>query len=187
MKLVLAITGASGVIYGIRLLEELRKRSVEVILIISEAGKKVIEFETDYKLDKISSMASEHYSELDYKSPVVSGSYKIDGMIICPCSMKTVSAISNGYSANTVSRAAECCLKEGKPLIIVFRETPLSLIHLRNLTMLKEAGACIMPAAPGFYHKPKTKEDLIDFIIGKILDQIGIENNIYRRWGVLDD
>ncbi len=187
MKLVLAITGASGVIYGIRLLEELRNKGIDVILIISEAGKKVIELETDYTLEKIYALSSEHYSEFDYKTPVVSGSYKVDGMVICPCSMKTLSAIANGYSANVISRAAECCLKEGKPLIIVFRETPLSLIHLRNLTLLKEAGACIMPAAPGFYHKPESIRDLINFIIGKILDQLGIENNIYTRWGFRGD
>ncbi|WEU40996.1 MAG: UbiX family flavin prenyltransferase [Candidatus Odinarchaeum yellowstonii] len=187
MKLILAITGASGVIYGIKLLEELKNRNVDVILIISEAGKKVVELETDYSIDKLYALSSEHYSEFDYKAPVLSGSYKIDGMVICPCSMKTASAIANGYSANAISRAAECCLKEGKPLIIVFRETPLSLIHLRNLTQLKEAGVCIMPAAPGFYHKPKSVDDLINFIVGRILDQLSIDNNLYTRWGVKSD
>ncbi len=187
MKIILAITGSSGVIYGIRLLEELRNRKVDVTLILSEAGKKVVELETDYAINKLYALSSEHYSEFEYISPVISGSYKIDGMVICPCSMKTVSAIANGYSANVISRAAECCLKEGRPLIIVFRETPLSLIHLRNLTSLKEAGACIMPAAPGFYHKPESINDLINFIVGRIMDQLNIENNIYYRWGVRSD
>lgn len=182
MRIVLAITGSSGVIYGIRLLEELKKKGVHVILVISDAAKKVISFETDYSLDAISSQADSFYSESDFKAPIVSGSYSIDAMVICPCSMKTASAIANGYSANIITRAAECCLKEDRRLIIVFRETPLSLVQLKNLVSLKEAGACIMPASPGFYHKPGSKEELINFILGKILDQLKIENAVYRRW-----
>jgi 4-hydroxy-3-polyprenylbenzoate decarboxylase len=182
MKIVVAITGASGVIYGIRLLEELRKTENEIILVISKPGEQLINYETTYSVEEVKKLAHKIYQENDFNSPIVSGSYQFDGMVICPCSMKTISAIANGYSSNVISRAAECCLKENRSIIIVFRETPLNLIHISNLLKLRKAGAIVLPAAPGFYHKPTKIEDLINFVIGKILDQLKIKNNLFKRW-----
>ena len=187
MKFIVAITGSSGVIYGIRLLEELKKEKNESILIISKPGKELIKFETNYKVNDVINLANISYLEDDFNSSIVSGSFLVDGMIICPCSMKTISAIANGYSSNIITRAADCCLKENRPLIVVFRETPLSLIHLKNLVKLKESGAIILPAAPGFYHQPNKIDDQINFIIGKILDQLKIKNTLYKRWSGMSE
>jgi len=180
--IVIAITGASGVIYGIRLLEALKELKIENSLIISDAAKTVINSETDYKIEDIIDLADNYYDFNDLTASVNSGSFKADGLVIVPCSMKTLSSIANGYGANTITRVADVSLKERRPTIIVPRETPLRSIHLQNMLTLSQEGAIILPAMPGFYSNPKTLEDQIDFIVGKILDSLKIENNLFKRW-----
>jgi len=182
MKILLAITGASGSIYGIRLLEELVKSGNEVHLIVSEDAKKILKYETNITFDKIKKKARFYYKNSDLFAAPSSGSFKLDAMVIVPCSMKTLSAIANGYCNTLISRAGSCFLKEGRKLILVIRETPLDLPGIKNILSAKQAGATILPAMPGFYHKPKKIEELVDFVVGKILDQLGIENALFKRW-----
>ena len=182
MKLLLCITGASGSIYGIRLLEELKKVNVEVHLIISEGAEKIITHETDYKINDIKQMADIAYDNSDLSAAPASGSFQLDAMVIIPCSLKSLSAVANGYADSLISRSATCILKEEKKLIIVNRETPLDLIGIINMLSAKQAGATILPAMPGFYHKPEKIEDMVDFIVGKVLDQLDIKHNLFQRW-----
>ena len=182
MKVLVSIGGASGSIYGIRLLEELVKSKVELHLIISDGAKKILEHETKYKSEEIIKKANFYYDNSDMFAGPASGSFKIDAMVICPCSMKTLSAVANGYSDTLTSRAAGCCLKEERKFIIVVRETPLDLPGIKNMLSAKQAGATILPAMPGFYHKPQKIEDLVDFLIGKILDQLKIKHSLFKRW-----
>ena len=182
MHLVIAITGCSGVIYGVRLLEACRKLGIETDLIVSQAAEKLLELELDKTIKDIRKLATRNYSQDDLAAPLASGSVKTDGMVIAPCSMKTLGAIASGIADNLITRAADVTLKEGRPLVLVPRETPLNLIHLENMVKLKLAGATILPAMPGFYHEPKEISELIDFIVGKILDVLGVEHKLYRRW-----
>ena len=182
MKIIVGICGASGVKYGVRLVEVLHQLKIENHLIISNAAKKIMEHETKITEEKLSKITSRIYDNKDFFSAPASGSFQIDAMIIAPCSIKTLSAIANGYTDTLISRAAICCLKENKPLVLVPRETPLDLATLRNMVKAKEAGAIILPAMPAFYHKPKTIDDMIDFIVGKILDQIGVKHTLFTRW-----
>lgn len=182
MKIVLAISGATGAIYGIKLLEELNKAGVETHLIISASAQKTIELETDHSLDAIGEMASRRFSNSDIAAPPASGSFLHQGMVIAPCSMKTLSAIANGYADNLVSRAADVSIKEKRKLILLTRETPLSPIHLENMLKLARLGVVIMPPVPSFYHHPKTLEDIIKQMTGRVLDQLGIENSLVKRW-----
>jgi 4-hydroxy-3-polyprenylbenzoate decarboxylase len=182
MKILLAITGASGSIYGIRLLEELVKSGNEVHLIVSEDAKKIMKYETNITFDKIKKKARFYYKNSDLFAAPSSGSFKLDAMVIVPCSMKTLSAIANGYCNTLISRAGSCFLKEERKLILVIRETPLDLPGIKNILSAKQAGATILPAMPGFYHKPKKIEELVDFVVGKILDQLEIENALFKRW-----
>lgn len=182
MKVLVSITGASGGIYGIRLLEELKKNNVEVHLVVSDGGKKIIEHETRYTVEDLKKKADFYYENNDLLAGPASGSFILDAMVVCPCSMKTLSAIANGYSDTLTSRAASCCLKEERKLVLVVRETPLDLPGIKNMEKAKLAGATILPATPGFYHKPKTIDDLVDFVVGKILDQLGIEHSLFKRW-----
>ncbi len=183
MKILLSIGGASGSIYSIRLFEELIKSGVETHLIVSDSGKKIIEHETKHSYKDLKKKASFYYENDDFFVSPASGSFKLDCMIVCPCSMKTLSAIANGYSDTLTSRAASCCFKENRKLILVLRETPLDLPGIKNMLLAKQAGAIVLPAMPGFYHKPEEIEDLVDFIVGKILDQIDIEHSLFKRWG----
>ena len=182
MRVLLNIGGASGSIYGIRLLEELVKSSVEVHLVVSNGAKKIVEQETAYNYDILKGKASFCYENDDLFSPPSSGSFQMDAMVIAPCSMKTLSAIANGYGDTLTSRAASCCLKEGRTLVLVIRETPLDLPGIKNMLVAKQSGAIVLTAMPGFYHKPKKIEELVDFIVGKILDQLGLEHHLFTRW-----
>ncbi len=184
MRLVLAITGASGVIYGIRALEVLKKLKVETHLILSEWGEKTIKIETDQPIDRVRSLATKVYEDTNMAAPVSSGSFRTDGMAVIPCSMRTLASIANGLDDTLVSRAAGVCIKEGRKVVLVPREAPLSKIHLENIAKLAGLhNVTIMPAMPGFYHRPRTMEDLIDHVVGKVLDQFGIEHGLFQRWG----
>lgn len=182
LRLVVAITGASGVIYGIRALEVLRKLQVETHLIMSEWGAKNIKIETDKTPDYVCSLATKYYEDDNMAAAVSSGSFKTDGMAVIPCSMKTLAGIANAFDDSLVSRAAGVCIKEQRRLVLVPRETPLSKIHLDNMSKLADAGAVILPAMPGFYHRPKTMNDLIDHLVGKVLDQFNIDHALFKRW-----
>ncbi len=186
MVLIVGITGASGVIYGIRLLEVLSKmREIETHLIISEVAETNIKYETDWELEDIKALANDSYDINDIGARLASGSFKRDGMIVAPCTVKTMSAIANSYAENLLIRAADVTLKERKKLVLLVRETPLHLGHIRNMEKLTEMGAIIMPPVPAFYHKPKTIQDIIDHTIGKVLDVFDIEHNLFQRWAGL--
>lgn len=183
MVIIVGITGASGVIYGIRLLEVLSKtKEIETHLIISEAGKINIRHETDWKLEDIEALANYSYDINDIGARLASGSFRRDGMIVAPCTIKTMSALATSYTENLLIRAADVTLKERKKLVLLVRETPLHLGHIRNMEKLTEMGAIIMPPVPAFYHKPKTIQDIIDHTIGKALDIFDIEHNLFQRW-----
>jgi 4-hydroxy-3-polyprenylbenzoate decarboxylase len=193
MRVFLGITGASGAPYAARLLRELSARGCEVGVCISDSGHEVLATELwgDHSLarDEIVSRlvggleGVTVYGKDDYGSPYASGSAKVDGYVVCPCSMATVGTIAAGAMANLVHRAASVALKEGRRLVLVPRETPLSAIHLENMLRLRQAGAVILFAAPGFYHAPQSIDDLVAFVVARCLDQLGIENDVSGRWG----
>ena len=180
--IVVAITGASGVTYGIRLLEALKELKIETSLIISDAAKTVIEYECDRQIEEIINISDNYYSFHDLTSSINSGSFKFDSLVIVPCSMKTLASIAHGFGANTITRAADVALKERRKCVIVPRETPLRSAHLENMLKLSQEGAIILPAMPAFYSESKTIENQVDFVVGKILDSLGIENNLFKRW-----
>lgn len=183
MELILGITGATGVLYAVRLLEALKgKGDIATHLVISEWGKKNLEIETPYDADYVESLATCVYKDDELGAAISSGSFKTDGMIVLPCSMKTLGAIANGYDENLISRAAGVMLKEGRKLILCPRETPLSAIHLENMLKLARLGVRIIPPMPAFYNKPKTIEDLIANHTMKVLDQFDIDFNQQKRW-----
>ena len=193
---VMAITGASGAPYAVRLLQQLVEHRVPTWLIVSGHGFRLLQTETDIA-DMTALRAhcgptfDEHvtvFDDGDRGAPPASGSARSSGMVICPCSMGTVSAIAHGSSRSLVERAADVALKERRPLLLVPRETPLSLVHLENLTAVTRAGAVVMPAAPGFYHRPDTIDALVDFIVARVLDHLQVEHTLGRRWsGDVDD
>ncbi len=183
MKLVIGITGSTGVIYGIRMLEVLKKLDVETHLIMSEWGQKCITMETDYDVSSVKSLATSVSDENNMASSVSSGTHKVDGMIVAPCSMKTLSAIANGFDDTLIARAAGVTLKESRKLVLMTRETPLSAIHLENMLKLSRLGVVILPPVMEFYTKPKTIQDVIDHGVGKCLDQFDLEHGLYARWG----
>jgi len=183
LRLVLAITGASGVIYGIRALEVLKKVRIETHLIMSKWGANTIKIETDRTAGYVRSLATKFYEDDNMAAPMSSGSFKTDGMAVIPCSMKTLASIANAFDDSLVSRAAGVCLKEQRRLVLVPRETPLSKIHLENMVRLVGAGAVILPAMPGFYHRPRNMDEMIDHVVGKVLDQFNIDHGLFKRWG----
>jgi len=186
VKLVIGITGATGVIYGIRLLKVLSQiEGVETHLVISEAGELNIEYETDWKVEDVKALANFCYDIHDLGAPPSSGSFKQDGMVVAPCTVKTMSALANSYAENLLLRAGDVTLKERRKLVLLVRETPLHLGHLRNMERLAEMGAIIMPPVPAFYHRPKTIPDIIDHTVGKTLDIFGIEHDLFQRWSGL--
>jgi len=181
-RLIVGIAGASGVIYGIRMLEVLKNRGIETHLIISEAGKLNIRIETDYDVDQVLSMADVTYTNKDIAASVASGSFLTMGMVVAPCTVKTLSGIANSYNENLLIRAADVQLKEKRKLALMFRETPLHKGHLRLLTLAAEMGAHIIPPVPAFYHHPKTIDDIINQSVGKVLDYMGIAHDLFKRW-----
>lgn len=185
MRLVIGISGASGVIYGLRTLEILHSMKIETHVVLSQWGEKNIEIETDKTIEYVRSLSTALYGNDSLAAPISSGSFLHGGMIIVPCSMKTLASIANGHDDTLISRAAGVTLKESRLLVVVPRETPLSRIHLQNMIKLAEAGAVILPAMPGFYHRPSSLQDMIDHLVGKILDQFNIRNNLSPRWGSL--
>jgi 4-hydroxy-3-polyprenylbenzoate decarboxylase len=176
------MTGASGVQYGVRLIEALEGNE-ETHLVISKEARELIDFETSTSVSALYKKATFHYENDDFMAPIASGSCRFDAMVIVPCTMKTLAGVANGFADTLIGRAADVTLKEGRKLILVPREMPLSLIHLENMVKAKRAGCVVMPASPGFYNKPKTIDDLVDNVVGRILDQLDIDNDIYRRWG----
>ena len=186
MKLIIGITGSTGAIYGIRMLEVLKKLNVETHLIISEWGEKCISMETEFTLDYVKSLATSISDEKNMASSISSGTHKIDGMIVAPCSMKTLSAIANGYDDTLVARAAGVTIKESRKLILMARETPFSAIHLENMLKLSRLGSIILPPVTEFYTKPKSIDDIVNHGVGKCLDQFDIDHNLYPRWGTLN-
>lgn len=180
MRVVVAVTGASGMPYAINLLKELR---AEKHLIISAHARTVISRESEVNADEVESMADFVYAEDDMLAPMASGSSRFDAMVVVPCSMSTLSKISWGIGDNLICRAAQVFLKERRKLVLVPRETPLSSIHLENMKRLSDSGAFILPAMPPFYNRPTSVDDLVHFVVGKILDSLGLDHNLYEPWG----
>jgi len=185
-RIIIGITGASGVIYGIEMLKELAKIDLETHLIISESGIKNIAIETGYSLKEIESMAYKVYDNKDLAAPPASGSFLTEGMIVAPCTIKTLSGIANSYSDSLMVRVADVTLKEKRKLALLVRETPLHKGHIRLMGIAADMGAQILPPIPSFYHHPKTIEDIIHQTIGKVFDYFGIEHNLFERWGNKD-
>ncbi len=182
-RLVVGISGSTGSIYGIRLLEVLRGApDVETHLVISGPAKRTIVEESDYAIKDVEALATQVYDNRDIGAALASGSFKTAGMIIAPCSIKTVSALANCYADTLISRAGDVTLKEARPLVVVVRETPLHLGHLRQLVALAEVGAVILPPMPAFYNRPKTLDDIVNHTVGRILDRVGISHSLVKEW-----
>ncbi len=181
-RLVVGISGASGVILGIRLLELARQTGLETHLVLSEAASETIRQETEWELDAVRALAHIAYRPDEISAPIASGSFETSGMVVIPCSIKTLSAIANGYSADLLSRAADVTLKEGRSLILVVREAPLHRGHIRLMELAAEAGAVIFPPVPAFYAQPKNIQDLIDNMVGRVLARLGFDNQYYLQW-----
>ena len=183
MRLIIGITGSTGVIYGIRMLEVLKNAGVETHLIMSEWAEKCISMETKYSVEQVKSLATTISDEKNMAASISSGTHKTDGMIVIPCSMKSLSSIANGYDETLVARAAGVTLKESRKLILVARETPLTAINLENMLKLAQLGVIIMPPVTEFYTNPTSIDAMIDHIVGKCLDQFDIEHDLFTRWG----
>lgn len=183
MKVIVGITGATGAIFGIRILEELKKLKVESHLIISQWARETIALETKYSIESVKNLASVVYNPMDLGAKISSGSYKVNAMIIAPCSMKTLAAVRHGLAGELIPRAADVTLKERRKLILMVRETPLSTIHLENMLALSQLGATIMPPLPSFYHHPKTIDDIVNQTIARALDQLNLNCSLVKRWG----
>ena len=184
-RLIVGLSGASGMIYGIRLLEVLRQvEGVETHLVVSQAGAQTIGLETDYTLDEVEALADVTYRFRDIAAAIASGSFKTHGMVVIPCSIKTMAGIAHSYSDNLLLRAADVVLKDRRRLVLVLRETPLHLGHLRLMTQVTEMGAILAPPMPAFYHRPKTLDDLINQTVNRVLDLLEIElaQDLFTRW-----
>lgn len=186
LPLVVAITGATGVIYGVEMLRVLRDLGQETHLIVSDAAAMNLEIETDYSLNDVKAMANVVYNNNDIGAAVASGSFRTCGMIVAPCTVKTLSAIANSFTYNLLVRAADVTLKERRKLVLMVRETPLHKGHLDLMARVTDNGAVILPPMPAFYHMPETIMDIIHQSIGKALDHVGIEHNLFKRWGSHD-
>jgi flavin prenyltransferase len=186
MRLIIGISGSTGAIYGVRLLEVLHQLpDIEIHLVMSEGAKATIRYETEYQLEEVAAWAHTVHDPRNVGASIASGTFLTSGMIVAPCSMKTLSSIANSYNDNLLTRAADVCLKERRRLVLLVRETPLHLGHLRLMTTVTESGGVILPPVPGFYQKPRTMLDLVDHSLGKALDLFGIEHHLYPRWSGL--
>jgi len=181
-RIIVSISGASGVIYGIRALEMLRDLGLESHLILTPAAKVTIAQETDFKVSDVIALASVSHDSRDIGASIASGSFETRGMIVIPCSIKTLSAVANSYADELTSRAADVCLKEGRPLVLVVRETPLHPGHIRLMELAAQAGAVIFPPVPSFYGRPQSLDDVITATVGRALARLGVENTGYPRW-----
>lgn len=181
-KIVVGITGASGSVYAVRLIDVLREQGIEVYAVITDSGRRVLEYECGITEEDLVRRVDRLYPNDDVGAAIASGSFRMDAMVILPCSMKTAGAVAHGVTDDLLTRAADVTLKEGRRLLLVPRETPMHEIHLENLLRLARAGAIVMPAAPGFYHRPETLDDLVNMMVGKILDRLGIEAELFTRW-----
>jgi 4-hydroxy-3-polyprenylbenzoate decarboxylase len=182
MRLVVGMTGATGAVLGIHLLEALGQLGVETHLILSDWARATIKLETDTTVEEVRALASHAYSARDLAAGISSGSFRTDGMVICPCSMKTLSAVRIGFSDNLITRAADVTLKERRKLVLVAREAPLSEIHLDNMHYLARAGAVIFPPTVAYYARPTSVDEVTDYVVGRVLDQLGIEHSLISRW-----
>ena len=182
-RIVVGIAGASGVIYGVRMLSLLQDSDYETHLILSEAGKLNIRIETEYQPEEVAAMADYVYDHKNVAASLASGSFLTGGMAVVPCTIKTLSGIANSYTENLLVRAADVTLKEKRKLVLVVRETPLHKGHLRLMSQAADMGAHILPPVPSFYHQPETIQDIIDQTIGKVFDYLGIEHDLFQRWG----
>jgi flavin prenyltransferase len=183
VRIIVGLSGSSSPIYGIRTLEALKAAGVETHLVISDGAKRTIPLEAQQTVTEIAALATVSYNNHDLASAISSGSFMTDGMIVIPCSMRTLSAIANSFDSDLLVRAADVTLKERRKLVLVPRETPLHLGHLRNMVRATEIGAVILPPMPAFYHHPKTVDDIVNQTVGKVLDQFRIEHTLFRRWG----
>jgi 4-hydroxy-3-polyprenylbenzoate decarboxylase len=181
-RLIVGISGASGTIYGVRLLELLRKAEVETHLVMSRSAEMTLAYETDIKPKDVRALASVHYAVTDIGAAISSGSFPTMGMIIAPCSIRTMSEIASGVTASLLSRAGDVVLKEKRRLVLAIRETPLHVGHLRNMTVLAEIGAVIAPIVPAFYNRPRSVDDIVNHTCGRLLDLFGIDTGIVKRW-----
>ena len=183
-KIIVGMSGASGVILGIRLLEILaQKKEFETHLVISDAAKRTVGLETDWKVQDVEALASQVHDFNNIGSSIASGSFKTKGMVVIPCSMKTLSAIAYSFNTNLLIRAADVALKERRKLVLVLREMPLHKGHLESMLKVYELGGILMPPMLTFYQKPRTLEDMIDYLVGKVLDSLNIDHHLYKRWG----
>jgi 4-hydroxy-3-polyprenylbenzoate decarboxylase len=185
-RIVIGLSGASGVTYGVRILELLKGTDYETHLIMSNSGKVNIRIETDYTPEQVSALATRTYDDHDMAAAVSSGSFLTEGMIVAPCTIKSLSGIANSYTTNLLVRAADVTLKEKRKLVLVVRETPLHKGHLRLMSLAADMGAHILPPVPSFYHRPKTIQDIVDQTIGKVFDYMGIRHELFARWGSED-
>ena len=185
-RIIVGVSGATGVIYGVRMLKALRTCNVETHLVVTQSAIKNMIIETEYTAADLESLAHTVYDVEDIGAAIASGSYKVDGMVVIPCSIKTLSAVANSFNYNLLIRAADVTLKERRRLVLVVRETPLHEGHLELMTKVTRMGGVIMPPVPAFYHMPKTIDDLIDQTVGKVLDLFSIDGKLFKRWGTKD-
>lgn len=182
MRVVVGISGGSGAIYGVSLLKALKELNIETHLVVTTMGEYVMNHECGVSLDELNNLATYYYDNKNFAAPIASGSFKVDKTIIVPCSMKTLASVANGFSDSLLSRTCDVAIKEGRKLILVPRETPLSPIHLENMLKLSRMGVTIFPPSPGFYSHPETLEDIVLNMTGRLLDMMDIDNNLINRW-----
>lgn len=182
-EIVIGMSGGSGAVYGVRALEACKKLGLRTHLVLTDTARQILGYETGLSVDDVKALAWKTHAIDDFFAPIASGSHRFRGMLVAPASMKTIAGVASGYADDLLLRTADVCLKEKRPLVIVWREAPLSVVHCRNLLACAEAGAVLMPAAPGFYTRPKTLDDAVDHVVGKGLEGLGIEDHgLYDEW-----